>query len=361
MQIRKNLLVPLFTLVGTFLLWGCSSGKKSEIDRTLTVKIDTVKPYTNQLSVNYPGKIKASADVNLAFRVSGTLLRVNVDVGSVVRKGQVLAEIDPRDYQTQLNATEAEYQRVKGEAERIISLYEKQSVSKNDYEKAKFGLQQISAKLNAHRDALKDTRLVAPYDGYIQKKHYDKDETVGAGIPVISMINKGMPEVEINIPSTEYYERSNFDSYSCSIDLFPGEVYPLKLTGITHKANLNQLYTMRFTLEQTSKDRIPTAGMTATVRINKKTNGSTLTVIPLSAVFNNDDGGSTVWVYNPESQSISARNVRLQGIRRDGETIVSHGLNEGEQIVVAGVHSLKEGSKVVPLPSKTKTNIGGLL
>lgn len=361
MQIGKKFTVPFLMMIGTLLLWSCSSGKKNEIDRTLTVKIDSVRPYTSQLSVSYPGKIRASSDVNLGFRVSGTLLRVNVDVGSVVRKGDVLAEIDPRDYRTQLNATEAEYNRIKGEAERIMALYEKRSVSKNDYEKAKFGLEQITAKLEAHRNALADTKLRAPYDGFIQKKLFDRDETISAGMPVVSMINKGVPEVEINIPSVDYYDRDSFDSYVCSIDLFPGTVFPLKLTGVTHKANLNQLYTMRFTFVDGNQDRMPTPGMTATVRINKKTEASALTMVPLSAVFNDGQGKSTVWIYNADQKTISAREVRLLGIRRSGNTIISDGLKVGEQIVIAGVHSLKEGSKVVPLPPKTKTNVGGLL
>lgn len=361
MQIKNKLTVPVFMVIGLLVFWSCSSGKKSEIDRTLTVKIDSVKPYKNQLSVTYPGKIKASSDVSLGFRVSGTLLRVNVDVGSMVRKGQVLAEIDPRDYKTQLNATEAEYNRIKGEAERIMALYEKRSVSKNDYEKAKFGLEQISSKLEAHRNALIDTQLKAPYDGYIQKKFYDKDETIAAGMPVIAMINKGVPEVEINIPSAEFYDKDSFDSFYCSIDLFPGATYPLKLTGITHKANLNQLYTMRFSFDKGDFKRMPTAGMTATVRINKKTDESSLMLIPLSAVFNDGAGQSTVWIYDTSNKVINSRIVRLSGIRRDGQAIVSAGLKAGEQIVVAGVHSLQEGTKVVPLAPKTKTNIGGLL
>ena len=361
MQIINKMKAPLVLLAGALLLWSCSSGKKTEIDRTLTVKIDSVRPYTNQLSVSYPGKIKASSDVDLAFRVSGTLLRVNVDVGSVVSKGQVLAEIDPRDYITQVQATEAEYNRIKGEAERIMQLYEKGSVSKNDYEKAKFGLQQISSKLEAHRNALIDTKLKAPYAGYIQKKLFDSNETVAAGVPVISMINKGVPEVEINIPGTDYFDRDSFDSYICSVDLFPGEVYPLTLSGISHKANLNQLYTMRFTFQKGDHKRMPTAGMTATVKINKKLEASPLTSIPISAVFNNEHGEATVWIFDTQTNKVNSRVIRLVGLQRDGITIVSHGLKAGEQIVIAGVNSLKEGSNVVPLAPNTKTNIGGLL
>lgn len=361
MRIINRIKAPLAILVGALFVWSCSSGKKTEIDRTLTVKIDSVRPYTNQLSVSYPGKVKASSDVDLAFRVSGTLLRVNVDVGSVVRKGQVLAEIDPRDYKTQVAATEAEYNRIKGEAERIMTLYERRSVSKNDYEKAKYGLQQITSKLEAHRNALIDTKLRAPYDGFVQKKLFDSNETVSAGVPVVSMINKGMPEVEINIPGTDYFDRESFDSFICTIDLFPGEVYPLTLSGISHKANLNQLYTMRFTFQKGTQKRLPTPGMTATVKIIKKTEDTSLTSIPISAVFNNEEGESTVWVYNPSTNQVQSRIVRLVGLQRDGLTIISHGLEAGEQVVIAGVHSLEENSKVVPLAPNSKTNIGGLL
>ena len=150
------------------------------------VKTETVKNYENELQVTYPGRVKAAADVDLAFRVAGPIIRIPVQVGSFVRKGEVIAEIDPRDYELQYKATEAEYKQIKSEAERVIELYNRKSVPENDYDKAVYGLQQITSKYNAHKNALKDTRLVAPFDGYIQKKYFDTDETVAAGMPVIS-------------------------------------------------------------------------------------------------------------------------------------------------------------------------------
>ncbi|WP_025069404.1 efflux RND transporter periplasmic adaptor subunit [Bacteroides propionicifaciens] len=357
---KRKFIIPVVMLVSLF--WSCSSGKKTEISRALTAKIDSVEPCTQQLSVSYPGKIKASSDVNLSFRVSGPLKHVYVNVGSKVRKGQLLAEIDPRDYETQLSATQAEYDKVKGEAERIMALYEKRSVSKNDYDKAKFGLEQITAKLKAHKDALSDTKLYAPYDGFIQKKLFDRDETVAAGMPIVSMINNKMPDIEINIPSTEFYQRDLFDTFTCSVDIFPNQTYNLVLKGITHKANLNQLYTMRFTFDESNYANLPTAGMTATVNINKKTSDSNLTIIPLSAVFNLPESQEPmVWIYDRDTQTVSPRVIELSGIQRDGKTIVSKGLTVGEQVVVAGVHSLKKGDRVVPLQPNSKTNVGGLL
>ena len=357
---RKYTIMTLMVLITTF-LGACSSKSKTDIDRSLTVKVDSVISCLKQQSVSYPGKVKASSDINLSFRVSGTLLRTNLDVGSKVKRGQLIAEIDPRDYITQLEATQAEYNRIKGEAERIMALYEKRSVSKNDYEKAKFGLQQITAKLTAHQNAVADTKLIAPYDGFIQKKFFTKDETIGAGTPVYSMINNGKPEVEINIPSSEFYEKDSFESFYCSVDIFPNQSFPLELKGITHKANLNQLYTMRFAFTSGDYKTLPTAGMTATVQINKKTNDCDLVMVPMTALFNSDGDKPTVWIYNSQTNTISARIIELTGLQRDGNAIVSSGLTLHEQVVVAGVHSLKEGDKVTPLPPKSKSNVGGLL
>lgn len=336
------------------------SPEKAEKNNGVTVKTDTVNVYGQERAITFPGKVKASADVNLAFRVSGTLLRVPVHAGNQVKKGQLLAEIDPRDYEIQLAATEAEYRQVKGEAERIISLYEKNSVSPNDYEKALYGLQQITAKYNAHKNALSDTRLLAPFDGFVQKRLFNEGETVSTGMPIVSLINKEYPEVEINIPGTDYIRREEFDSYTCTSEIFPDVFFPLELIGITQKANLNQLYTMRLRFKPTSDHTYPTPGMSITVSLKYKEKESMLTSIPISALFG-DMSGTSVWVYDKETQTVSMRPVKPSGILTNGIVIISEGLKPGETVVSAGVHTLREGQQVQPLPAVSPTNIGGLL
>ncbi|MDH6356164.1 efflux RND transporter periplasmic adaptor subunit [Parabacteroides sp. PF5-9] len=345
-------------ILGVF-LFSCSSRKEKE-NVVATIKIDTVKVYGQELSVTFPGKVKASADVNLAFRVGGTLLRVPVEAGTAVRKGQLLAEIDPRDYEIQLAATEAEYNRIKGEAERLISLYEKESVSPNDYEKALYGLQQITAKYHAHKNALADTRLLAPFDGYVQKRLFDAGETVSAGMPVVALINNTYPEVEVSLPISDYIRREEFDTYTCTSEIFPGVTFPLTLSGITRKANLNQLYTMRLVIKPIAGQTLPTPGMSVTVTLNYREKESMLTLIPLTALFGQGENGS-VWVYNESSGTIAVRRVKAMHVQTNGMVVISEGLRPGEIVVTAGVHSLKEGQVVKPLPQVSSTNVGGLL
>ncbi|MDR1672238.1 MAG: efflux RND transporter periplasmic adaptor subunit [Bacteroidales bacterium] len=334
-------------------------GKKAGEAALQTVKTDTVRIYGEKQKITFPGRIKAASDVSLSFKVSGTIAGIYAEEGDYVKKGQMLVEIDPRDYAIQLSATEAEYMRVKAEAERVAELYRKGSVTPNDYDKATYGLKQITAKYDAHKNAVNDTKLLAPFDGYIQKRFFGKNETTGAGIPVISMINAGAPEVEINIPSSEFIRRDKFESFNCTVDIYPGKEFPLELIGVAPKANLNQLYAMRLRMKNTDKP-LPSPGMTATVIIRLKTEESEMVCIPYSALFEANDR-SSVWVYDPDVQTVTIRAVRLHTVLGGGLMIISGGLKAGEIVISAGVHSLREGEKVKLLPPVSPTNTGGLL
>ncbi|MCL2511880.1 MAG: efflux RND transporter periplasmic adaptor subunit, partial [Bacteroidales bacterium] len=274
-------------------------------------------------------------------------------------KGQLLAEMDSRDYLIQLSATEAEYKRVQAEAERIIALYEKGSATANDHDKAVFGLKQITAKYEAHKNALADTKLIAPFDGYVQRLHFEAGETIGAGMPVISLISSSLPEVEINIPSSDFMHRQRFEEFWCSIDIFPDKIFPLELIGVAQKANLNQLYAARLKMI-TPAQQMPAPGMTAMVTIQYKANEKELMYVPFSAILEKN-GGATVWVYNSSLQTVEARPVTVSEILRNGKVIISEGLREGEIVITAGVRKLCEGEKVKPLPAVSPTNVGGML
>lgn len=331
------------------------SGEKS----VMMVKAEQVKNYQDELKTIYPGRIKAAADVDLSFRVAGPIVRIPVEVGQFVRKGEVIAEIDPRDYELQLKATEAEYKQIKAEAERVIELYNRKSVPVNDYDKAVAGLQQITAKYSAHANALKDTRLLAPFDGYVQKKYFDVSETVAAGMPVLSMINTRYFEVEIDVPSGDYVRQHLFRHFSCMADVFPDRVFPLELIDITKKSNMNQLYGIRLRLKPDGEVPLA-AGMSVNVTIGYDAGSSALTLVPLSAVFD-ENGDSFVWIYQPAQKKITRRQVRIRQILKAGTVVLDQGVEAGETVITAGVHKLKEGMTVELLKPVSRTNVGGLL
>ena len=196
----------ILTGISLILLSSCTQ-RTQKAKGYQTVKIDTIVSADKQTFLQFPGKVKAAQDISLAFRVSGTISKIHVKDGARVQEGQLLAELDPTDYQVQLDATEAEYQQIKAEAERVMALYKDNGTTPNANDKAVYGLKQITAKYKHHKDQLAYTRLYAPFNGYVQKRLFEAHETIGAGMPVIAMISGGTPEVEINLPAAEYIRR----------------------------------------------------------------------------------------------------------------------------------------------------------
>ena len=330
----------ILTSISLYSLLSCSNGAKDTREYQ-TVKTDTVVSAGGQTSLQYPGKVKAAQDISLAFRVSGTIQKIYVKDGARVQAGQLLAELDPTDYQVQLDATEAEYKQIKAEA-------------------AVYGLKQITAKYRHHKDQLGYTRLYAPFSGYIQKRLFEAHETVGAGMPVLSMISNSAPEVEINLPAAEYIRREQFDRYRCTFDIYPEQTYELKLISVTPKANANQLYTMRLQLI-TDNRPVPSPGMNTMVTILCNNDSSRNLSVPGSAVLQKD-GKTCVFVYNPSDSKVHSREVTLVRLLSNGRSIIaSDGLQPGDQVVSAGIHHIKDGETVTPLPAASDTNIGGLL
>ena len=333
-----------FILAGIplFLFISCARPEKGPKE-SQTVKIDTVVSASGQTALQFPGKVKAAQDISLAFRVSGTIRKIYVEDGARVREGQLLAELDPTDYQVQLDATEAEYKQVKAEAERVMALYKENGTTPNVNDKAVYGLKQITAKYQHHKDQLEYTRLYAPFSGFVQKKLFDAHETIGAGMPVISMVSAGIPEVEINLPAADYIRRDRFDGYHCTFDLYPGETYPLKLISVTPKANANQLYTMRLQMVP-GKLPLPSPGMNTMVTIYCNEDEAQPVSVPSGGLLQKD-GKTYVFVYDPSAGKVHSSEVKVLRLLSDGRAVVvSDTLKVGETVVASGVHHIEEVS-----------------
>lgn len=351
--------MSLGLLSGILLVAVACRKTQAPLDIPQLVKITRVSAHGGNNSVSYPGKIKAAENVKLAFRVAGPIKKMYVSEGQKVKKGQLLAELDPRDYQLQFNGTQAEYNQIKRESDRVIELYHRGSVSVNAYDKAVAAKKRITALYEAHRNALNDTRLRAPFDGYIQNKYFSAPEIVNQGTPVLSMMDDNYFEVDVDVPTKDFIRREDFSGFQAVADAFPGVELPLELLDINQGANYNQLFNARFRLKSDAHPGLA-AGMSVSVNIDFKPMSGNRTVIPVSALFQ-EDGESYVWLYNEKYKVVEKLPVRIEQIMKTGKAVVLSGLRKGQAIVSAGVNNLKEGQKVNALPPVPASNVGGLL
>lgn len=339
-------------------LTGCGGKVSGGQEAAYVVKVDTVRGSGQGRVLQFPGRVVPVTEVNVSFKVPGRLRKVYVKEGDAVRAGQLLAELDPTDYEIQLQATEAEYAQVKADAGRVTGLYRDGGTTASNNDKAVYGLRQMEAKLEHHRNQLADTRVYAPMGGVVQGRRFEGGEVVAAGMPVVTLQSGGALEVEVNLPAVAYLHRAEFSGYRCTLDIAPGRTYGLRFVSVTPKANANQLYTMRLRFDDAGSDIAP--GMSAWVSVGMDGPSVGLVSVPSTALFERG-GKSFLYIYNSASGSVRAEEVSVSSVHTDGSALVSGPVDEGALVVTSGVHHIKDGARVRLLPPVSPTNVGGLL
>lgn len=349
-------MVSVLLITGLFA--GCNSNPgPQEIVRK--VKVAQAGLADSLEKKSFPGILREAGEINLAFRVAGSIDHIAVKEGDYVKAGQLIARMDTRDYEVQVQAAQAQYDQVKADAGRVIELYNRGSISISDYDKAVTGERMAGAQLRHAKDQLSDTRLLAPVDGYIQKVNFRENELIDAGMPVATLLDLNYYQIEIDIPVSLYLKRDDIVSYTGIQPFLPDQPFDLRLLNYSKKANQNQLYSLRLGLCPDSRTKLA-PGMDIQVEISYSNPSGLQTCISLDALFHRE-GRTHVWIYEPQTQIVSGRLVTTGMLTGDGRIRITEGLEPGEYVVVAGVSLLNEGQKVMPLEPASKSNTGGLL
>lgn len=354
----KNIILLLGLTIIT--LSGCKNSTK-EVPQTKTikkVKVETVTDDTVQNTMTLNGKIKEKSLTSLSFRVGGPLKKLNVKQGDYVRTGQVIAEIDNRDYQLQIETSKAQFEQAEGEYNRYKQLVEQKKIPENTFEKIKSGYLMTKTAYENAQNQLNDTKLKAPFSGYIYEKFVENYQTVGPGAPIVSIIDNSHLEVVASIAESQLNRiKSDKKSYLHVKNAGINKL-PVQLLSVSEKAKQDGLYEVKFSFE--NKDDLKVApGMTAEVTIYCQSGENQLSVAS-TAIFH-EKTSTYVWIYNSSTGKVEKREVNILLDGTDGRVNIRSGLNNGEQVVTAGVHYLAEGQEVKPLPASSVTNIGGLL
>ncbi len=354
-HLLKTLAAALLVSAG---MASCGTNGQQAEEKIATVRIDTILMADPDVALQFPGRVVAAEEVNMSFKVSGTIQRILVKEGDRVAAGQLVAEMDPTDYEVQLSAVEAEYANVKAEAERVMGLYADGATTASNNDKARYGLRQMEQKLAHARHQVQYCKIYAPIGGIVQTKYFESRETVSAGMPVISIIGSGVPEVLVNLPASTYLNRQLFAAYSATFDVLPGQIVPLNFVSVLGKANSSQLYTMRLRLSEAHADIAP--GMSAWVTIHYSESGNGMVRVPTTSLVE-ECGKSYLFVYDAKSRLVKRQEVTIQKLHTDGTAIVMGNLLPGQLVVSSGAHFVKDGDRVIPLDRISETNVGGLL
>jgi RND family efflux transporter MFP subunit len=311
---------------------------------------------------SFPGEVKASDEANLAFRVNGKLVEFPANRGIQVNQGDLLAQLDPSDYQAEVNQTQAQYDLAVAQFDRAAELVGRKLVSQSEYDQ-RLALKKVrKSDLTRATNNLDYTQLFAPFDGVVARRLAENFENVTAGQVVLILQTGKMVDVIVDIPESivARVERITADRVTKPVQVRFGSSSDRTYTAHykEHETNADPAtLTFKVTFSLPAPDDLNILpGMSATViaDLSGLFSGETaVTLVPIEAVFSAEDEPldaerRQVWVVDPESMRTSRRDVKVGPLT--GQTIaILEGLDAGELIISAGVNAVQEGMWVRPM------------
>lgn len=298
-----------------------------------------------------PARIEAAQRAVLSFRVGGPLVELPVVKGQQVQKGDLVARIDPRDFQIAVNEARANFTKAEADYKRYENLYERNAVSVADLDVRRSQFEVAQSKLEEAEANLSDTRLVAPFTGNITERYVENFQTVQPKQEIAALQNFDALDVVVDVPEQMIATVKRGAEGVAAVARFEvarDREFPLTFREVAAQADPKTLtYEVRLTMESPEDLNILT-GMSAevVVRSTGAVARDSLFVLPSSAVYAADeDGQSSVWVIG-DDLTAHRRVVKVGEVRGTGSVQIISGLQAGERVAVAAVSQLREGMKV---------------
>jgi multidrug efflux pump subunit AcrA (membrane-fusion protein) len=393
---KHHIFSSLIVIASVAALTGCRNETHAASEpATVPVQVRTPNVVERAESVSASGSVEGSETADVAFLVGGKVLRVLVEEGQHVSKGQLLAEIEPTDYRNAFEAASAQKEAAAAGAQKAQAGVRKQELEQaridferwaDEYRRMKFlvernslppnDFQKIEAAYNASRERyemaqegfrkedrasaiaqanaaaaqaseeskrLTDTRLVAPISGNISARRVDPGQTVAAGMTVFSIAELNPVKVRVGVPEADIGKVHQGGAAEISIPSLGGRCFTGKVAIIGVAAEpASRTYTVKILVPNPGP--VLLAGMVAEARIFGPNKTQSLT-IPDEAIVPDPQGAPTVFVYFADRKRVFSRRVELGSpIGKEGQ--VRSGLRGDEQIVVVGQQKVREGSLV---------------
>ncbi len=353
--------LPLWVLVGC--------GQSAPTDEPVrAVKLMTVQAVGVDGVQEFSGEVKARTEVRLGFRVGGKLAQRVVDVGQSVQPGQLLAVLDPQDFQLSVQAAQAgvgaaQTQRdlAAADLKRYETLRDQGFVSNADIERrqtvlraAEATLAQAQAQAGVQTNQSTYTRLLADAAAVVVAVEAEPGQVLAAGASVVRLAHNGLRDVVFSVPESVVAQVRTGQTVAVSL-WSEGEA------GVERSGQVREVaasadaatrtYAVKVSLSGTDQ---PPLGATATVRWGAVAAKGVKTIqLPSSALWK-QGGGQAVWVFDASTQTVKARTVQVAGLNGN-QVVLAGGLQLGEEVVSVGAHVLSEGQKVLRYaPSASK-------
>jgi len=333
---------------------GCEKEPPTQPEVVRPVKMLTIEGAGAVSQREYPATIKATQQADMGFEVPGRIVEFLVNEGQIVEKGTLLARLDDRDYQAELEKAQANQRKALADLNRSLSIYrqDKGAISKGAIESDRRAKEVTDAALRQAEKAVEDTLLRAPFDGLVARKLVEDFANVQAKEPVLILQDISQLEVEVSVPERDISQgmpRQSPEQITervkpvVSISSIPDRTFPARVKEFATTADPStRTFQVRLIFDR-PEDVSILPGMTARVRADVARGGGIS--IPVSAAQSDARLEAFVWKVDPESMTVSRQPVEL-GAVHGSEVGIESGLQQGDIIATTGLRFLEAGMQV---------------
>ena len=352
----------LFLVASAALLAACSRPAPPE-EPVRSVKLLTVGVGALQSSLEYAGEVRARTESRLGFRVAGKIVQRQAELGQRVRAGQVLAQLDPRDYQlatdaarAQLAAATTQRDLAAADFKRYQTLKDQNFISGAELERrdatlkaAQAALDQARAQLSSQGNQTAYTTLVADVAGVVTGIEAEPGQVVAAGTPVVRIAQDGARDVVFVVPEDKVAQIQPGQEVVARV-WSGGAQLAGRVREVAASADAaTRTYQVKVALEGSE---VPALGATVYVTPKALSHAGVAAIKLPTSALRQEGQATAVWVYDPATGTVKSQVVQIA--TADGnDAVVASGLAPGMQVVATGVHVLSPGQKVMVYQPKT--------
>jgi len=301
---------------------------------------------------SFPGSVRAAERVRLSFNVPGKIVELPAVEGTNVKKGELLARLDDRNYQSRLKAAVAEFDKAEANYKRAAKLLKDDYISKAEYDQLKAAREVAAARVATARKTVADTRLPAPFDGVVASRMVENFTEVKAKQPVVSLEQVRNLEIVVEVPERYIARRIGKPKaqLAARFDAFPDQAFPLVIKEFATEADPKTGAYRFVTVMQRPEGLSLLPGMSATVvaqRTKTRSDGAIPFIVPISTLFAVVTPDPRVWVVD-DARRVHQRKVQLGRLTGTEEIEITGGLQTGESLVIEAVDRLREGMVIEP-------------
>lgn len=340
-KILKFMLLSLIVVLTN----GCSPAKSEQQKlSTKPVKLYEIPSIISHSYDSFWAEVDAGNRAQLSFQVPGVIDKLEVRDGQSIKKGQLLASLDPTDYQLAVNASQAQYDLAQTRYLRNKQLYSKKLISTDTLDRSETDYKAAHANLEEAKTDLDYTLLKAPFSGVISLSFVKAHQFVAAKRAILNIINNDQLDITISIP-VPYVDRIGLNTlknknFMVVFDLYSEMIVPAKFKEMSTRADADtNSYSATMSLLRPTDINILT-GMTGQVLVSSSIQTAAIK-LPNEAWIDKQVGKGKVWRYDPQNSTVKAIEVKL-----NNSGGITDGLTEGDLVVIAGAASLKEGQTV---------------